>query len=228
MTKNEVLGWLKKNGSRRTADGMARYGIVAPKAFGVTMGAMLKFAKQREKDHALAAALWKTGWYEARILASMLDDPKKVTAKQMDAWAAEFDNWGVCDTVCWHLFYETPFIWKKARQWSKSPREFVKRAGFVMMAGLVTHDRAASNAEFNSLFPLIEAGSRDERNFVKKGVSWALRRIGTRNLPLNVVATALAARLSKSERPASRWVGRDAHRYLSNPKGGLALARRAK
>ena len=191
MTKNEVLAWLKENGSKRNVEGLARYGIVAPKAFGVTMGAMLKFAKQ------------------------------------MDAWTAEFDNWGVCDTVCWHLFYETPFIWKKARQWSKSPREFVKRAGFVMMAGLVKHDRAASDAEFKTLFPLIEAGARDERNFVKKGVSWALRRIGTRNLPLNGAATALAARLAKSEHPASRWVGSDAYRYLTNPKGGLALARRA-
>ena len=128
MNSNEVLKWLAETGTKRYKDGLARYGIVAPKAFGVPVGAMLKFAKQHGKDHALAAALWKSGWYEARLLAAMLDDPKQVTKKQMDAWAADFDNWGVCDTVCWHLFDYTPFAWEKIRRWSKSPKEYVKRA----------------------------------------------------------------------------------------------------
>ena len=226
MNQAEVMRWLRANASPRTLAGLARYGLPSKGALGVPIGAMLKFAKGKKKDHALAAALWKTRCYEARILAAMLDDPQLVTRQQMDAWAREFDSWGICDTVCWHLFYDTPFNWEKARAWSKSPREFIKRAGFAMMAGLVTHDKSASDADFKRLFPLIEAGARDERNFVTKGVSWALRRIGTRNLALLDAATKLAAKLAKSTHPSTRWVGKDALRALLNPKARIALEKR--
>lgn len=117
MNKDEVLQWLERKGTRRTVEGMARYGIVAPRAFGVPVGTLLQLAKRLGKDHALAAALWETGWYEARMFAAMVDDPGQVTRRQMNAWAADFDNWAICDTVCWHLFDKTPFAWEKARQW---------------------------------------------------------------------------------------------------------------
>lgn len=217
MTRTEVLKWLEKTGTRRYKDGLARYGIVTPKAFGVPVGAMLKFAKRHGKDHALAAELWRSGWYEARLLAAMIDDPKQVTRRQMNAWAGEFDNWGVCDTVCWHLFDYTPFAWETLRRWSTSPREFVKRAAFAMMAGQAGHNKNATDTQFLALLPLIERGARDDRNFVKKAVSWALRRIGGRSLPLHTAALALAARLAASDQPSCRWVGKDALRDLSRP-----------
>lgn len=226
MNKNEVLKWLAKKGTHRYKEGLARYGIVAPKAFGVPVGTMLRFAKQHGKDHGLASELWKSGWYEARMLAAMLDDPKQVTRKQMNAWAAEFDNWGICDTVCWHLFDYTPFAWEKARQWSTSRKEFVKRAAFAMMAGQAGHNKTASDAQFLALLPLIEEGARDDRNFVKKGVNWALRRIGGRSPALHAAAIALARRLTESDEPSCRWVGKDALRDLSRATVRARVVRR--
>jgi 3-methyladenine DNA glycosylase AlkD len=228
MTKDEVLAWLEKRGSRRNVDGLARYGIVVDRAFGVPMAAMQSLAKRAGKDHALAAALWESGWYDARTVAAFVEDPKRVTRRQMDAWAADFDNWAICDTVCFHLFDRTPFAWEKARQWSRSPREFVKRAGFALMACLAGHDKAASDAQFLALLPLIEKGARDERNFVKKAVNWALRRIGRRSPALHAAALAAAEGLARSKEGACRWVGKDALRELGSPKVRAALARRSR
>jgi 3-methyladenine DNA glycosylase AlkD len=228
MTPGEVLKWLERKGTRRYKNGLARYGIEARKAFGVPVGTMLKFAKEHGKDHALAAELWKSGWYEARMLAAMLDDPAQVTRPQMNAWVKDFDNWGICDTVCWHLFDYTPFAWEKLRQWAASPQEFVKRAAFAMMAGQAAHNRTATDAEFLALLPLIEKGARDERNFVKKAVSWALRRIGGRSRALHAAALDLATRLAASDEPSCRWVGKDAHRDLSRPLVRAKVARAAR
>jgi 3-methyladenine DNA glycosylase AlkD len=217
MNSGDVLKWLENKGTRRYKDGLARYGIVAPRAFGVPVGTLLKFAKQHGKDHALAAELWKTGRFEARLLSAMIDDPKQVTRRQMNAWVGDFDNWGVCDTVCWHLFDYTPFAWETLRKWSSSPHEFVKRAAFAMMAGQAGHDKTATDAQFLALLPLIEKGAGDDRNFVKKAVSWALRRIGGRSPRLHAASLALATRLAASGNAASRWVGKDAARDLSRP-----------
>jgi 3-methyladenine DNA glycosylase AlkD len=227
MTRDEVLNWLEKSGTRGYRDGLARYGIVAPRAFGVPVGAMLKLAKRHGKDHALAAQLWASGWYEARLLAAMIDDPKQVTRRQMEAWARDFDNWGVCDTVCWHLFDHTPHAWDALRAWSASPREFVKRAAFAMMAGQAGHNKTAADPEFLALLPLIEKGARDDRNFVKKAVSWALRRIGHRGPRLHQAATTLAGTLAASADAPSRWVGRDVLRDLSRPMVRAKMSRRA-
>ena len=223
---DQVLAWLERRGARRHVEGLARYGIVAPRAFGVPVGTLLGLARKLGKDHALAARLWASGWYEARLLAAMVDDPGQVTRRQMNAWAAAFDSWGVCDTVCFHLFDRTPFAWEKARQWCASPREFVKRAGFALMAGQAGRDKTATDAQFLSLLPLIEKGASDGRNFVKKGVNWALRRIGRRNLALNDAALGVARRLAASDDPARRWVGKDALRELSSPRIRAQLARR--
>jgi 3-methyladenine DNA glycosylase AlkD len=144
----------------------------------------------------------------------------------MNAWAADFDNWGICDTACFHLFSRTPFGWEKARQWAKSPREFVKRGAFALMASLVLRDKTASDAEFLALLPLIEKGAQDERNLVKKGVNWALRTIGKRSPVLNEAAVAAARRRAESPDPAPRWVGKDALRELAGPAVKARLARR--
>jgi 3-methyladenine DNA glycosylase AlkD len=227
MDKNAVLKWLERKGTRRTVQGMARYGIVAKRAFGVPMSTLLSMKKRLGRDHVLATALWDSGWYEARLLAALVGEPERVTRRQMDAWAAGFENWGDCDTVCFHLFDRTPFAWEKARQWARSPREFVKRGGFVLMACLALHDKTAPDRRFSAFLPLIEKGARDERNFVKKGVSWALRSIGRRNPALNAAAVAVAQRLVSSEVAACRWVGQEALRELRSPKVRAQLARRA-
>ena len=228
MDKNEVLAWLQRRGTRRNVEGMARYRIEAKRAFGVTMGTLLSLRKRLGKDHALSVALWESGWYEARLLAALVDEPERVTRRQMNAWAASFENWADCDTACFHLFDRTPFAWEKARQWAKSPREFVKRAAFALMACLALHDKAAPDSKFQSMLPLIERGASDERNFVRKAVSWALRSIGRRNLALNAAALAVARRLSLSTEAARRWVGKDALRELTSPKVRAQLARRSK
>jgi len=228
MNRDEALAWLEKRGSRRVAEGMARFGIQTKlRVLGVAMGTLRSLGKQLGRDHALAGALWTSGCYEARLLAALVDDPQRVTRRQMNAWAASFENWADCDTVCFNLFDQTPFAWEKARQWAKSPREFVKRAAFALMACLALHDKAASDPEFLVLLPLIERGASDERNFVKKAVSWALRAIGRRNLALNAAALAVARRLSRSEEAVPRWVGKDALRELASPKVRALLARRA-
>jgi 3-methyladenine DNA glycosylase AlkD len=227
VDKNEVMQWLERQGTRRTVEGMARYGIEAERAFGVPMATLLSLSKRLGKDHALSLALWESGWYEARLLAALVGDPERVTRRQMNAWAAGFENWADCDTVCFKLFDRTPFAWEKARQWSASPRELVKRGGFVLMACLALHDKTAPDKSFLAWLPIIEKGAHDERNFVKKGVSWALRAIGRRNLALNGAALEVAKRLALSEEAACRWVGKDAQRELASPKVRAQLAGRA-
>jgi len=226
MDRDEVLKWLERRGSRRVVEGMARYGIPSRGAFGVPMGTLLTLARRLGKDHELATALWESGRYEARLLAALVGDPQRVTRRQMDAWAAGFESWADCDTVCFKLFDRTPFAWEKARRWAASPREFVKRGAFVLMACLALHDKAALDKDFSALLPLIETGARDERNFVKKAVSWALRAIGERSLALNAAALATAKRLASSEQAGCQWVGKDALRAVASPKVRSRLTRR--
>jgi len=214
----EVLGWLERKGTRRHAEGYARYGIPSARAVGVPMAALLNYAKKAGKDHGLALALWKTGVYEARLLAAMVDEPEKVTRRQMDEWAAGFDNWGVCDTVCWHSFEKAPFAYEKAASWATSPREFVKRGSFALMACLAGHDKKAADEPFLAFLPLVEAGARDERNFVKKGALWALRRIAGRSPALAKASLEVASRLAASHEPSARWVGRTTLREIAKAK----------
>jgi 3-methyladenine DNA glycosylase AlkD len=223
---HSVLAWLQRTGTKANRDGMARYAIPSDKAFGVSVGALHKYAKTVGKNHELAGALWETGRYEARMLAAFIDEPARVTAAQMDRWCRDFDSWAICDTACFHLFDRTPHAWRKARQWARAKPEFVRRAGFALMASLVGHDKTASDAAFLELLPLMEQGAYDERNFVKKGVNWALRSLGKRSIALNEAAVSVARRLAESDAPAARWVGKDALRELASPAVRKRLARR--
>jgi 3-methyladenine DNA glycosylase AlkD len=214
----EVLERLERRGGQRAREEMrTRYGIVAPKAYGVSMGTIQQLAKALGHDHALAAALWATGWYEARLLAAYVDQPERVTAAQMDRWAKDFDNWGVCDTLCFCLFDRTPHAWRKVEQWSRRRDEFVRRAAFALLASLALHDKRTGDAAFLRTLPLVERAAADERNFVKKGVSWALRGVGQRSAGLHAASMALATRLAGSDSAAARWVGKDTLRDLSRP-----------
>jgi 3-methyladenine DNA glycosylase AlkD len=221
-----VLARLEKQGTQRTIADMARYGLEAKRAFGVPMKTLLAMQKQLGTDHELALALWDSGWYEARLLATLVGDAERLTRRQMNAWAAGFENWGDCDTACFKLFDRSPFAWEKAAQWAASPRELVRRGGFVLMACLALHDKAAADQRFLDLLPLLEQGARDERDLVKKGVSWAMRGIGRRNRALHGAALAVATRLAKSTEPPCRWVGSDVRRELSSAKVRAQVARR--
>jgi 3-methyladenine DNA glycosylase AlkD len=223
----EALAWLERRGTRRAREEMStRYGIRTPRAFGVSVGSIQQLAKRLGRDHDLAGALWATGWYEARMLTAWVDQPERVTAAQMDRWARDFDNWGICDTVCVHLFDRTPHAWRKVEQWSGRRDEFVKRAAFALLAGLALHDKAAGDDRFIRSLALVERAASDERNFVKKGVSWALRVIGRRNRVLNAAAVATSQRLVESPDVAARWIGREALRELTGPVVRRQLARR--
>jgi len=225
----EVLEWLERRGTKRTREEMlTRYGITAPKAFGVSVGTIQQLAKRLGRDHDLAAALWDSGWYEARLLTAYLDDPARVTAAQMDRWARDFDNWGVCDTLCFALFDRTPHAWKKVEQWSRRRDEFVKRAAFALLASLALHDKRAGNELFIRSLVLVERAASDERNFVKKGVSWALRAVGRRNPALNAASVKLSRRLASSPHAAPQWVGKDALRELTSATVIRQLAARGR
>ncbi len=222
-----ALRWLERRGSKKVREEMlTRYGITAPKAFGVSVGAIQQLGKKLGRDHDLAAALWDTGWYEARLLTAYVDDPDQVTAAQMDRWARDFDNWGVCDTLCFALFDRTPHAWKKVEPWSRRREEFVKRAAFALIASLALHDKKAADERFLRTLPLIERGASDDRNFVKKGVSWALRVLGRRNQTLNEAAVEVARRLAESPDAAARWVGKDGIKDLTKPAVRRKLAER--
>lgn len=210
-----VLAWLEAHASRKVRDEMGpRYGIHTDRAYGVAMRDMLMLARTIGRDHALAAALWDTGRYEARMVAAMVEEPAQVTAAQMDRWCKDFDNWGIVDTVCFKLFDRLPPAFTKVRQWAKRRSEFEKRAAFVLLACLALHDRAAEEEDFLVCLPLVEDAADDDRNFVRKGVSWAMRAMAGRGPRVHREVHALAGRLAASTDPARRWLGKDVLRQI--------------
>ena len=197
------------------AKGMARAGIRAQRVYGISMLNLRKIAKETGCDHALAQELWSSGIHEARIIACMIDDPKTVTEGQLESWVKDFDSWDVCDGCCGNLFDRTEFAYQKAVEWSSRPDEYVKRAGFVMMATLAVHDKKAKDYQFLRLLPIVKRESTDDRNFVKKAVNWALRQIGKRNSALNKRAIQTAKQIQKMDSRSAKWIASDAIRELT-------------
>ena len=195
---------------------MARYGINPEAAYGISIPTLRAIAKKAGKNHALAEQLWSSGIHEARILASMVDDHRKVTSEQMDKWARDFNSWDLCDQCCNNLFRKVKFARDKALAWSSREEEFVKRAGFVLMACLAVHDKTAGNEEFLAYLPIIRSASQDPRNFVKKAVNWALRQIGKRNADLNRAAIETANDIGRLNSGAAKWIAADAIRELTS------------
>jgi 3-methyladenine DNA glycosylase AlkD len=214
LNASDVIDLLKEKANPTYRAGMARFGIANGKALGVKIPEVRKLAKLIKKDHALAQKLWDTGIHEAQILASMIDDPKQVTPLQIDNWTKDFTSWDVCDQVCGNLFDRTPYAIEKALEYSKREEEFVKRAGFVLMAALAVHDKKAPDAVFIQFFHIIEREAWDERNFVKKAVNWALRQIGKRNAALRPLAIECAERILLQGSKAAKWIAADALREL--------------
>jgi 3-methyladenine DNA glycosylase AlkD len=197
-------------------EGMARFGINPDRALGVRIPDLRRLAKEIGTDHRLALALWRTGVHEARILASMIDDPAKVTERQMESWVADFDSWDLCDQCCGNLFDRLPFAYGKAMEWADRDEEFVKRAAFALVAWSAVHDKTADDRVFLEFLPVIEREAADDRNFVKKAVNWSLRQIGKRNRRLHRAAVASARRLTRQQNSISaRWIGTDALRELT-------------
>ncbi len=212
-----ALAWLERRSSKRNREGMARYGIASANMLGVSVANIRVLAKRIGRNHDLAPLLWKTGIYEARMLVGFVAEPARVTSAQMDRWCRDFDSWAICDHLCFHLFDRTPHAWKKVEQWSDAPAEFVRRAAFALLASLALHDKTCADKPFLDSLRLIERAATDERNFVKKGVNWALRGIGRRNARLHAAAVPVARRLSLSSNTAARWVGKDALKELTGP-----------
>jgi 3-methyladenine DNA glycosylase AlkD len=197
---------------------MARFGITPANPLGISISRLRSLKREIGLNHALARSLWRSGIHEARILASMIADPARLTEAEMERWTWDFDSWDICDQCCANLFEKTPFAWRKGKEWSRRNEEFVRRAGFSLMARLAVSDKRAADRRFISLLPLIVAGARDERNFVRKSVSWALRQIGKKNSVLHREAVRTASALTRVSDRSSRWVGRDALKELNDPK----------
>lgn len=218
MTVEEIVIRLKSQANPNNVEGMVRFGISSKNTLGISVPYLRKMAKEIGRDHKLAQQLWNTGIHEARLLAGFIDNPKEVTEKQMDEWVGDFDSWDVCDQVCSNLFDKTTTAYEKAREWAEDEREFVRRAGFAMMAMLAVHDKKAEDKKLLEFFPLIKKYATDERNYVRKAVNWALRQIGKRNSNLLKQAKALAEEMQKIPSPTSRWISGDALREFARVK----------
>lgn len=220
MKVEEILQKLKSLENSENIAGMKRFGITAKKAFGVCAPVLKEIAKDVKKQtknrHELALNLWETEFHEARIIAYLIDDPKRVSETQMDSWAKDFDNWAICDGACGHLFCRTEFAYKKAFEWSARDEEFIRRAGLVLPAWLAVHDKKASDEKIAEFLPILEKHACDERNFIKKAVNWSLRQIGKRNLNLNKLAVETAERIKAQNTRPARWIASDALRELSS------------
>jgi 3-methyladenine DNA glycosylase AlkD len=215
-TTKRAITRLQSLGDPANVAGMARFGVVAKKAFGVSTPALRQLAREIGREQRLSLQLWATGIHDARHLAAFIGEPTRVTPAQMERWARDFDSWDVVDGCCCHLFVYTPHAWRMALEWSRREEEFVKRAGFSLMAYLAVHDKQAADEKFLRLLPIIQRASLDERHFVKKAVNWALRQIGKRNARLNRAAIVAGKRIRAQDTPAARWIAADALRELTS------------
>ena len=228
MEYEEIIQRLKSLANPVAVKGMAKFGINPENTFGVSVPSLRAIAKEAGKDHALAQQLWTSGIHEARILASMIDELKIVTEEQMEGWAKDFDSWDVCDECCQNLFGRTELAHRKAIEWSGREEEFVKRAGFVLMARLAVSDKKADDSQFYEFLPSLKREASDDRNFVKKAVNWALRQIGKRSLNLNRFAIETAEEIQQMDSKTARWIASDAIRELTSEKIMQRLERKTK
>ena len=211
----DIIARIKSLANSKNVEGMARFGINPTNTYGVSIPILRKMVREIGKDHELALELWETGIHEARMLACFIDRPDMVTEEQLESWVKNFDSWDVCDQCCGNLFDRTRFAHKKAVEWCVREEEFVRRAGFVLMACLAVHDKKAGDQAFIEFLPLIKTHSGDERNYVKKAVNWALRQIGKRNQNLNEVAIKTAEEIRQMDSRSARWIASDALRELT-------------
>jgi 3-methyladenine DNA glycosylase AlkD len=218
MTVEKIIEELKAISNPEKVKGMMRYGINPENTLGVSMPDISAISKKYKRDHALALSLWDTGVHEARILAALIDDPKQLSEVQMESWVKDFDSWDVCDQVIMKLFDKSPIARNKALEWAEREEEFVRRAGFAMMASIALHYKKLENSYFDDFFEMIIKKSDDNRNFVKKAVNWALRQIGKRNHHLRLKAINTSKKILEMDTKSGNWIARDAIRELESEK----------
>lgn len=207
MSHNDIISIIKSQANPLAIAGMAKFGINITNTYGTSVPALRAIAKKiGKRNHAIAQELWTSGIHEARLLAPMIDDPNSVTEKQMEEWVTDFNSWDICDQCCSNLFDKTKYAYKKATEWSVRNEEYVKRAGFALMATLAVHDKKADNKTFLKFLLLIKEQSTDERNFVKKAVNWALRQIGKRSLDLNKEAIKTSKAIQNIPSSSAQWI----------------------
>ena len=216
MQYDEIINKLKALSNPKAVEGMARFGINPENTYGVSIPNLRKMAKDIGVNHTLARQLWGSGVHEARILASMVDNPEMATEEQIERWVMDFDSWDVCDQCCMNLLEKTKFAYQKAVEWSSNDNEFTKRAGFVLMARLAVSDKKAGDQQFDQFLPLIKREAGDNRTFVKKAVNWALRQIGKRNLNLNKRAIEAAEEIQGMDFTSAKWIASNAIRELTS------------
>jgi 3-methyladenine DNA glycosylase AlkD len=227
MNVEDVVRFLESNRNEVNREGMSRFGIRVDLAFGISMVDLRALARTIGKDHQLALDLWETGFHESRIIATIIDLPARVTEDQMERWVVGFDSWDVCDQCCSNLFSRTQFAVRKAKEWSSRDEEYVRRAGFVMMAALAVHDKKAPNELFHDFLLVIDSeAADDDRPFVRKAVNWALRQIGKRNLMLQEEAIRTAESVRSRNTRSARWIAADALRELQSEKTTAMVRKR--
>ena len=220
---DEIIKRIKSSYDPEAVKGMERYGISTKNAYGVPIPALRGIAKEVGKNHLLAQQLWESEIHEARILATMVEDPKTVTEEQLESWISSVNSWDLCDACCGNLFDRTMFGYRKAVEWSARKEEYVKRAGFVLMAELAVHDKKVNDEKFLEFLPIIKRESVDERNFVKKAVNWALRQIGKKSLNLNRACIDTAEEIKEINTKNAKWIASDAIRELTSESVQLKL-----
>ena len=226
MNADEVMARLRSLARPGDLEGMERFGIPTEHALGIPIPMLRRLAREIGRDHGMAGELWASGIHEARILATLVDVPEEVTPEQMETWVLDFCSWDLCDQCCCNLFDRTPCAYRKAVVWSSREEEFVKRAGFVLMAALSVHDKKAEDRVLRKFFPIITREALDDRPYVRKAVNWALRQIGKRNPALNREAIRVAGEIQTIESRAARWIASDALRELTGEKVQRRLTKR--
>ncbi len=225
-TRTAVLSELKSLADPRVRARMAQFGVVVPKAHGISAPVLHRLAKHIGKSHELSQELWKTGVHEARILATLIGEARKVTATEMDQWARDFNSWELVDAACCYLYAPAKPAWKKTESWSRRREEFVKRAAFSLMAFLAYKGKSSSDIRFRRLLTLIEREASDQRKFVRKAVNWALRNIGKRNRRLHRQAIRAAEQIREQGTSSARWIAADALRELRSAAVRVRLRRK--
>ena len=222
-----VLGALKRLANPKVRAKMAHFGVNVPKAYGISAPVLHTLARRIGKNHELAEQLWASGIHEARILATLIGEPEKVTPAQMERWVRDFDSWDVVDAACCYLYAHAAPAWSKVNEWSRRREEFQKRAAFSLVAYLSYKDKTAPDARFERFLQVIEREAWDERNFVRKAVNWALRNIGKRDLRLNRAAVRAAEKIRQQGSRSARWIAADALRELRSNAVQARLRRKA-
>lgn len=197
------------------AENMKKFGIRYVKSYGLRLPQIRKVAKQCGKNHDLALKLWNHGYHETYLMATLVEESEKVSSKQLNDWVNMFYSWDLVDQACINLLRFIPEARENIFIWCDSDEEFVKRTAFSLIAVLAVHEK---ESDFEIYFDVIKEASKDNRNFVKKSVNWAIRQIGKIDLENNRKALNLAYEILEIDNKASKWVARGAIRELESEK----------